>query len=64
MKTVSFRMDQETFDMLQQLKSDMSVAYGFSISNSDVLRKSLDLMEIDWKWGDAARDIYKDRWKE
>lgn len=63
-KTLSFRADAETLELLQELKENMSLAYGMPVTNSDIFRKALALLEIDWKWGNGPNDAYKERWKE
>jgi len=64
-KTLSFRADPETLELLQELKADMSAAYGLPVSNSDIFRKALKELENDWKWGTHSLDLIQEKgWKE
>lgn len=63
-KTISFRADENSIQLLELLKEEMSLAYGVQISNTDVLRKALEALEIDWKWGNDPQNIQDVRWKE
>lgn len=64
-KTLSFRADAETLELLQELKESMSLAYGMPISNSVIFRKALRELENDWKWGTHSVDLIEEKgWKE
>lgn len=58
-KTLSFRADPETLDLMMELKSEMQLLYGVSVSNSDVIRKALKEMSFQIK-----EDRENEDWKE
>lgn len=64
-KTLSFRADPETLSMIHKLKEEMSLAYGVPISNSDLIRKALATLEVDWIYSNEAKNLDRDEgWKE
>ena len=58
-KTLSFRADPETLELLEELKAEMSAAYGMPVSNSHIFRMALKELEFDWKWGDGREEGWK-----
>jgi len=64
-KTISFRADPETVAMIHKLKEEMSLAYGVPVSNSDLIRKALAILETDWIYSKEAKNLDADEgWKE
>lgn len=46
-KTISFRADPETVQLLEKIKTEIEGKFGFSVSASDVMRKALEKYEAD-----------------
>lgn len=59
-KTISFRADPETLLLLKELKQEMQIVYGVSVSNSDIIRKALKELQVDF----VKSDIEEKGWKE
>ena len=61
-KTISFRADPETLLLLKELKQEMQILYGVSVSNSDIIRKALKELktEVDYGQSGQAHSDYKD----
>lgn len=59
-KTISFRADPETLLLLKELKQEMQILYGVSVSNSDIIRKALKELQVDF----VKSDIEEKGWKE
>lgn len=41
-KTISFRADADTLQLLEQVRNDLQKEFGFTVTNSDILRKALE----------------------
>lgn len=59
-KTISFRADPEILLLLKELKQEMQIVYGVSVSNSDIIRKALKELQVDF----VKSDIEEKGWKE
>lgn len=61
-KTLSFRADPETLELLQELKQEMQFLYGVPVSKSDIIRKALKELknELDYGYSGQAHSDYKE----
>ena len=50
-KTISFRADPEILLLLEELKQEMQLLYGVSVSNSDIIRKALKELKTEFDYG-------------
>lgn len=41
-KTISLRADADTLQLLEQVRADLQKDFGFTVTNSDILRKALE----------------------
>ena len=62
-KTISFRADPEALLLLEELKQEMQLLYGVSVSNSDIIRKALKELktELDYGYSGQAHSDHKEQ---